>query len=203
MEQQTARRGHGVTKPAPTGIEGREEDFGHAVAALIKTFSNRQPYEHEFNDALVKAHLTFYEFARELNAIPMMQEHEQKTMSPILTRVKAQIEETGDKELALVGMMDATACHYQLVKKVEAEPLARTFPCPYSRVHAISSRIGQHTFPLQEMHDNFCKSRYYGFAKQLGVDIEVSDCHGEECTVRILSDTDKVPVSTPRNTATA
>lgn len=189
----------GPVKPEPTGIQGREEDFGHAVAALVKTFSNRQPYEHEFNDALVKSHLEHLEFARMHDLVPEMQEHGLRTMRPILKRVRASMEEEGDKEIALVGMIDATACSYQLYKTIDEEPLARTFPCPYARVHSVGSKIGQFTFSIDEMHEQFCKARYQKYAAELGVDIDISDCHGDSCTVRILDERDKVAVTAPRN----
>ncbi len=206
MQQATSQQAkpvRGPHKPAPTGIEGREEEFGKAVSALVKTFADRVPYAHEFNDALVKSHLSHLEFVRQHNLVDEFIEHDMKTMRPILTRVAQAIELTGDREQALVGMFDGTACHYQLVKETVEEPGARSFPCPYTLVLEQGGRIGQFSFTIEDIHELWCKPRYYGFAREMNVAIEVSDCHGDWCTVRLLDDGDKVPVQAPRGAATA
>ena len=47
--------------------------------------------------------------------------HDIKTMEPINSRVAMIIERTGDKESALVGLCERTACHYHLVLETESE----------------------------------------------------------------------------------
>ena len=55
--------------------------LGLAVAKAIKTISNDTPYQHEMNDALVKAHLTNIQFAKDNGLLKEMIDHEVKTQS--------------------------------------------------------------------------------------------------------------------------
>ena len=48
----------------PTGMEGREEDLAKAMQMLVKTIKIQQPYPHDTNDALLKAHLNAIQFAK-------------------------------------------------------------------------------------------------------------------------------------------
>jgi hypothetical protein len=92
-----------------------------------------------------------------------------------LQRIRAAIEQTGDRELALVGMFDRTSCLYQLCLDLEVAPGRRTFTFPYSTVLAIARRIGQFDMSDQEVHEIWLRPRLLGYAQVLGVAIDVSD----------------------------
>jgi hypothetical protein len=85
------------------------------------------------------------------------------------------IDSTGEKEIALAGIFDRTTCLYQLCLDLKVEPGKRTFTFPYSKVAAISRRIGQFDLTDREMHELWLKPRLLGYAAALGVKLEVSD----------------------------
>ena len=158
-----------------SGFEGREEMLGQAVALAIRTLKDSFPYQHEMNDALVKMHLNSVQFAKNHGLTEAYVEHDVKTMQPMLQRMKGIIEKTGDKEVALIGMFDRTACLYQLCLDLKATPGRREFTFPFTTVLNISRRIGQFDLTDQDMHELWLKPRLMGYAKVLGVDIKVSD----------------------------
>jgi hypothetical protein len=127
------------------------------------------------NDALVKMHLNSVQFAKNKGLSRQYVEHDVRTMQPMLQRIRAAIEQTGDRELALVGMFDRTSCLYQLCLDLEVAPGRRTFTFPYSTVLAIARRIGQFDMSDQEVHEIWLRPRLLGYAQVLGVAIDVSD----------------------------
>jgi len=178
----------GNGRPNPTvamksGIEGREKEFGEAVGVLLKTFMDTMPYQHEFNDALVKAHLSHIQFAKRHGLLKEMIEDDQKTMSPMLSRVRKAIEQTGNKELAMIAMFERTSCFYQMIATYHSEPGKRTWKSPFGLVLDMGTRIGQFDLTEQEIHDVWMKPRLYGYAEQLGVKIRVTDTLGPDKTI--------------------
>ena len=157
-----------------SGFEGKEELLGRSVAMVVKTLQNAMPYQHETNDALVKAHLTAMQFAKDQGLMAQYVEHDVKTMAPLLGRIRAMIEKTGDKDMALVGIFDHTACHYQLALDTVAEAGKRTYTSPYGVVLEASRRIGQFDLDEAEIHEQWTVPRYMGYAQVLGVTLEVS-----------------------------
>jgi len=157
-----------------SGFEGKEELLGKSVALVLKTLGNSMPYQHEMNDALVKAHLNMVQFAKNINKLDDLVTHDIATMAPLLARVKGIIEKTGDKEIALVGMFERTACHYQLALDTVAEPGKRTFTSPYRVVLEASKRLGQFDLTEQFLHENWTTPKLLGYAAVLGVNIKVS-----------------------------
>jgi hypothetical protein len=158
-----------------SGFEGREELLGKAVAMAIRTLKDSMPYQHEMNDALVKMHLNSVQFAKNAGLIKQYVEHDVKTMMPMLLRMKGIIEKTGNREVALIGMFDRTACLYQLCLDLTSSPGRREFTFPFSNVLAIGKRIGQFDMTDQELHEIWLKPRLLGYAEVLGVAIDVSD----------------------------
>ena len=104
-----------------SGFEGREEQLGKSLNVMLKTLSNTAGYAHEINDALVKMHLNAMQFAKDQGKIDEWVEHDVKTMRPINSRMANIIKKTGQKEIALVGLFDRTACHYQLAMENESD----------------------------------------------------------------------------------
>jgi hypothetical protein len=158
-----------------SGFEGREKILGEAVALAIRTLKDTTPYQHEANDALVKMHLNSVAFAKDAGLLQDYVDHDIKTMQPMLQRLKGMIEKTGEKEIALAGIFDRTACLYQLCMDLESTPGKRTFTFPYTTVLDISRRIGQFTLTDRDMHELWLKPRLLGYAAVLGVKIDVSD----------------------------
>ena len=157
-----------------SGFEGREELLGQAVSLAIRTLKDSMPYQHEMNDALVKMHLNSVQFAKNRGLLAAYVAHDVKAMEPMLQRMRAEIERTGDREIALVGMFERTACLYQLCLDLEVAPGRRTFTFPFSHVLSISRRIGQFDLTDEEVHEHWLKARLEGYAAVLGVSIDVS-----------------------------
>jgi hypothetical protein len=158
-----------------SGFEGREDMLGRAVALALRTLKDSVPYQHEMNDALVKMHLNSVQFAKNRGLLREYVEHDVQTMQPMLQRMKAIIEKTGDREVALIGMFDRTTCLYQLCMDLEATPGKRTFTFPYTTVLSMARRIGQFDLTDQEVHDTWLRPRLLGYAAVMGVGITVSD----------------------------
>ena len=167
------RAGAGVAGTS-SGFEGREEMLGQAVGLAIRTLKDSMPYQHEMNDALVKMHLNSVQFAKNKGLLKEYVAHDVKAMTPMLLRMRAEIERTGDREIALVGMFERTACLYQLCLDLEVMPGRRTFTFPFSHVLDISRRIGQFDLTDEEVHEHWLRARLEGYAAVLGVAISVS-----------------------------
>ena len=158
-----------------SGFEGREKILGEAVAMAIRTLKDTQPYPHQMNDALVNMHLNSVQFAKNNGVLADYVEHDIRTMQPMLGRLKGMIEKTGEKEIALAGIFDRTACLYQLCLDLKVEPGKRSFTFPYSHVLAEARRTGQFDLSDVEVHESWLKPRLLGYAAALDVPIEVSD----------------------------
>ena len=175
-------------KAAKTGYEGREAEVGKAVQLALKTMANSAGYQHEMNDALVKARLQAMQFAKDNGLMEQYVEHDIKTMSPINDRVGMIIEKTGDKEAALVGLCERTACHYHLVLETEAEPGKRTWKSPWGNVLNACKRMEMFDLTEQEIHENWFVPRIKGYAKAMGVEIKVSDWNDDGTVTIELAD---------------
>jgi hypothetical protein len=175
-------------KGAKTGFEDKEAEIGKAVQLALKTLANSAGYQHEMNDALVKARLQAIQFAKDMGIMDKYVEHDIKTMAPINTRVGQIIAKTGDTEAALVGLCERTACHYQLVLETEAEPGKRTWKSPWGHVLAPSKRLGMFDLTEQEIHETWFVPRILGFAKDMGVNVKVSDWNDDGVVTIELAD---------------
>lgn len=176
---EVAKKPKSSFKAAKTGYEGKEAEVGKAVQLVLKTMANSAGYQHEMNDALVKARLQAIQFAKDMGIMDKYVEHDIKTMAPINTRVGQIIAKTGDKEAALVGLCERTACHYQLVLETEAEPGKRSWKSPWANVLGPSKRMGMFDLTEQEIHETWFIPRIMGYAKDMGVNIKVSDWNDE------------------------
>ena len=162
------------TAAPATGFEGREDELGKAVALAIRTLKDGIPYQHEMNDALVKMHLNSLQFAKNKGLTAAYVEHDIAMMRPALQKLRAEIERTGDRELALQGIFDSSSL-YQLCLDLRAEPGKRSFTFPFTTVLTIARRIGQFDLTDEEVHETWLKPRLLGYAGELGVPIAVSD----------------------------
>ncbi len=172
-----------------SGFEGREEELGRALSTVIKTLNNTQPYQHEMNDALVKALLSQMQFAKDRDLMPELIVHDRRVLLPLLVRTKKYIDETGNAELALVAMFERTACHYQLVSETYSEPGRRVYTSPYKTVLDATRRLEQFDMTEEWIHNNWTIPRFMGMAEVMGVNIAVSPWNDEgRVTVEIVGD---------------
>ena len=158
----------------PTGIEGREEDLGRSVAVVLKTLRNVKPYEHDINDALIKARLQAMQFAKDHGLMEEYVAHDVKTMTPLTSMMKNLIEKSGQAEIALIGIFDRTACHYQLCLENESAPGIRRWRSPFGKVLDKCRKLGQFDLTEEWIHENWTRPRLLGYAKAMGVDMRVS-----------------------------
>ena len=63
----------------PTGIEGREVDVAESMQVLVRTMQIQIPYPHDMNDALLKAHLTAIQFAKNNGMLEQYVQHDRET----------------------------------------------------------------------------------------------------------------------------
>lgn len=158
-----------------SGFEGREKLLGDAVSMAIRTLNDTAEYPRDVNDALVRMHLSSVQFAKEAGVIDQYVAHDVSTMQPMLQRLRGMIDNTGEKEIALAGIFDRTACLYQLCLDLEVAPGKRTFTFPYSKVLAKARAAGQTDLTDQQMHELWLKPRIRGYADAIGVKVDVSD----------------------------
>jgi len=158
-----------------SGFEGYEKELGQSINVVLKMLSNHAGYAHELNDPLVKAHLLAIQFAKNMGALEQYIQHDLDTMAPINERMRMIIEKTGEKEIALVGLFDRTACHYGLALDSEGSGNSRTWSEPFNHVLTACKKIGQFDLTPEEIHENWTKPRLYGYAKAMGAEIKISD----------------------------
>ncbi len=155
-------------------FSGREKELGMAVEQVIKAMNNRQPYQHEPNDALIKATMTSLQFAKNNGDLAEKINHEVLTQMPMLRRVGTMIEKTGDIELGLIALTERTACFYQLVLDYQRDGDAIRWKSPYGNVLEQSSRLGQHEFTEQWIHENYTTPLMRQQAAVMGLEAEIS-----------------------------
>ena len=159
----------------PTGIEGREVDVAESMQVLVRTMQIQIPYPHDMNDALLKAHLTAIQFAKNNGMLEQYVQHDRETMQPLLDRTKNMIDKTGNKELALVMIFERTGCFFQMCLDAKIEPGKRTFTFPFKKVLEAATRLGQFDMTEKELLDNWWRPRYAGYGEAVGVKFNISD----------------------------
>ena len=170
--------GHSKDKKlvAPTsGYEGMEDQLARAMNVVLMTLNERSAYQHDINDALVKMILTTIQFAKDNNMIDELIANEVETTRPLLERVRRNYLKTGKLDTAMVGMIDRTACAYQLYLKIDKTDAERSWESPFGLVLEQTRRMGQHDLTEQEVHDIWIKKRYHAFAEVVGVELSISD----------------------------
>ena len=170
--------GHSKDKKlvAPTsGYEGMEDQLARAMNVVLMTLNERSAYQHDINDALVKMILTTIQFAKDNDMIDELIANEVETTRPLLERVRRNYLKTGQLDTAMVGMIDSTACAYQLYLKIDKTDAERSWQSPFGLVLEQTRRMGQHDLTEQEVHDIWIKKRYHAFAEVVGVELSISD----------------------------
>jgi hypothetical protein len=153
---------------------GQQRMLGLAVAKAIKTISNDTPYQHEMNDALIKAHLTTIQFAKDNGILKELIDHEVKTQSFMIVRVGNMIRNGGSPELATIALTERTACFYQLVQEFKRTGTTMRWKSPYGNVLAVSRTIGQHNLTEQEVYEVYTAPLMQKQAEVMGMELDIS-----------------------------
>jgi hypothetical protein len=152
----------------------QQDMLGLALAKAIQTISVTEPYQHETNDAVVKAQLTALQFAKNNNLVAAMVAHEAKTQTPMLLRVSKLISMGGSPELGVIAITERTACFYQLVMDYERDGMTIRWKSPYRVVLAAGTPIGQFNMTEKEIHETFTVPAMQKRAAIMGMDLSFS-----------------------------
>ena len=164
--------------PAKIQVNWDYEALGKGLAALFSTYSDTLPYQHRFNDELVKNHLLFLGFLKREGLVNKFLAYNLERMSFILDRIKDLVGKEG-KEKALFSLFEGT--NYQLYEAINVEEGRRSFACPYEPIIEMSKRSGGFGFDRQFVCDNWCIPKWEGFSNNIGVQLEYQP--GTTCRV--------------------
>jgi hypothetical protein len=156
-------------------LSDRASELGDNVNVVVKTMLKTQGYNHELNDALVKATLDQYQFAKNQGLLKEMVESSVKSQSPMLLRVKKIMDKTGNKELALMAIFEQTTCYFHLVHDTKMEPGKRTYKSPYGHVLEPSKRLGIFDLTEKEIHEKITIPRISAYGDIMDVKFNVSE----------------------------
>jgi hypothetical protein len=145
--------------------------LGLAVARGIQVTSVTEPYQHELNDAVVKAQLTALQFAKDNGMTAKMVEHEVKTQTPMLVRVGKLIGMGGSPELGLIAITERTACFYQLVLDYQRDGMKIRWKSPYGTVLKAGTAIGQFNMTEREVHESYTVPAMQKRAAVMGMEV--------------------------------
>ncbi|MEZ5565518.1 MAG: hypothetical protein R3F24_08345 [Gammaproteobacteria bacterium] len=143
--------------------------LGVAMLKAIRTISDSSPYQHETNDALVKAHLTTVQFGKDNGTLDEMIDHEVQTQMPMLMRVGKMIRDGGSPELATIALTERTACFYQLVQEYQRDGTTMRWKSPYGNVLAITRKLGQHDLTERDVFEIYTRPLMQKQAKVMGM----------------------------------
>jgi len=197
-----------------TGLEGKEAELGQGIVALVqeldgkldlskssdealgryiltavKTMNHNASYQHEYNDALVKLHLTAVSFAKETDMYEQLVEVDVKTTEYMMKRIGSAIKMTGREDFALMAIFEQTTCFFQLVDELQwNSPTSVTYTTPFSRVMEASQKVGIFAnLTEEEVHNNYIIPRYMAYAEVMGVKLDVSPLGANgEITVTLI-----------------
>lgn len=184
-----------------TGLEGKEVELGQGVVALVKqlngkldlskssdaelgryiltavkTTNHNDSYQHQFNDALVKLHLTAVSLAKEADIYDQLVANDVKTTEYMMKRIGSAIKMTGREDFALMAIFEQTTCFFQLVDELKwTSPTTITYTSPFGRVLNASQKVGIFEgLTEEEVHNNYTIPRYMAYADIMGVKLNVS-----------------------------
>ena len=198
-----------------TGLEGKEAELGQGIVALVqeldgkldlskssdeelgrylliavKTMGHNASYQHEYNDALVKLHLTAVSFAKETDMYEQLVEVDVDTTAYMMKRIGSAIKMTGREDFALMAIFEQTTCFFQLVDELQWNtPTSVTYTTPFSRVMEASQKVGIFAnLTEEEVHNNYIIPRYMAYAEIMGVKLDVSPLGANgEITVTLVN----------------
>jgi len=198
-----------------TGLEGKEVELGQGVVALVqelggkldlskssdaelgryiltavKTTNHNASYQHQFNDALVKLHLTAVSLAKEADMYDQLVENDVKTTEYMMKRIGSAIKMTGREDFALMAIFEQTTCFFQLVDELQwTSPTSITYTSPFGRVLDASQKVGIFEgLTQEEVHNKYTIPRYMAYADIMGVKLNVSPLGADgEITVSLVN----------------
>ncbi len=153
-----------------------DEALGRYLLTAVKTMNHNGSYQHEFNDALVKLHLTAVSFAKETDMYEQLVDNDVKTTEFMMKRIGNAIKMTGREDFALMAIFEQTTCFFQLVDQLQwNSPTSVTYTTPFTRVMEASQKVGIfENLTEEEVHNNYSIPRYMAYAKIMGVNLDVS-----------------------------
>ncbi len=175
----------GAARAWMDGTVLERDDLGAAFKALIKTYSDTDPYPHKFNDGLVKLQLRDLDFAVRQGVDKEFAAHYVATLGVLINKyIKKAVEQFG-KDIFLWGIFERTSCAYQLYENIRISKNKRSFPCPFKPIldHR-KDTLGTYKITWEDVHNKWCIPVWQGFADVAGVKIAVSP--GETCEVKVI-----------------
>jgi len=154
-----------------------DEELGRYILTAVKTMNHNGSYQHQYNDALVKLHLTAVSFAKEADMYDQLVANDVKTTEYMMKRIGSAIKMTGRKDFALMAIFEQTTCFFQLVDQLawNDEGTSVTYTSPFGRVLEVSQKVGIFEgLTEEEVHNNYTIPRYMAYADIMGVEIDVS-----------------------------
>lgn len=162
-------------------IEGREAEFGRAVANILRTFQFTGSYEHQANDALIKSEVSWIEFAYEHDMLDEALEADLEDMRILFSRGKKKIQETGDLEIA-INFLTLSPCFRDLTvaEGFTREPGRISYVSPYGRSLGSGTLKDTRTITERQIHESWTMPRIEAYGELLGVDFQISEWDDEE-----------------------
>ena len=177
-------------------VEGREAEFGRAVTNLVRTFQmggGGGSYAHQVNDALVKQHLEWIQFAKDKGLLAEAIEHDINIKAPLFKRSAEWINRTGNYQVAL-NTLTSASCFRDLAAAdgFDKTQTSMTWTSPYK--HVLDSGKKRNMFDLteKEIHEQFTIPTIKGYAEVLGVEVTISEWDEE---TRLVTLTVEGPIS--------
>jgi len=167
-----------------------DEELGRYILTAVKTTNHNSSYQHEYNDALVKLHLTAVSFAKEADMYDELVANDVKTTEYMMKRIGSAIKMTGREDFALMAIFEQTTCFFQLVDELQwNSPTSLTYTTPFSRVLNVSQKVGIFAdLTEEEVHNNYIVPRYMAYAEIMGVKLDVSPLGSNgEITVTLVN----------------
>jgi hypothetical protein len=165
------------------------DDLGDALKSLYMTYDATYPYDHKFNESLVKDQLRSLEFSVTKGINDKQIDHYIMTNEPILKRIKELVEKEGS-EKALVELFDDEPCSYQLFENIAVKEGERSFPCPYkSNLENCIKWLKTFTIEWEDVCSKWCIPIWKRSADIIGIEIEVKT--GETCSVCLINSEEK------------
>jgi hypothetical protein len=170
-------------------VVGREAEFGRALANMARTFQMGGSYAHRANDALAKRDLEWLQFLKDKNLMEEAVRHDIAIKTPLFLRRAEWIKRTGDFGMALETITDITCFRDMVVADgFQRTGLQLSYLSPYKDVLEAGRKRGMFTLTEQEIHERFTIPTITGYAKVLGVQVDVSPWTADRrITIRIVS----------------
>lgn len=157
------------------------DDLADALKSMYMTYDATYPYDHKFNESLVKDQLRNLEFSITKGINDKQIDHYIMTNEPILKRIQELVEKEGS-EKALVELFDDEPCSYQLFEHINVKEGERSFPCPYkSNLEHCKKWLKTFTIEWSDVCNKWCIPIWKRSADIIGIEIEVKT--GETCSV--------------------